>query len=109
MKTIGQIKTEIDNICFNRKKLNKREENKVKELRQMIRYLETNPEEAFITNEVKRLEREIKIINGRYKEWCDNNYAIVCAVKNPKRYYESENDIPKRRYQLKSLMYILAE
>jgi len=116
MKTINDINKEITdahkllveasklntkkakNIC---KRLNKR----IKQLKIIKLYLESNPRPEFIRNERDTVLRHIASIDSGYVLWAAGR--VLTAYKDPKKAYTNDMGLPALKEQLKTLKYIL--
>jgi len=109
MRTIesidAQIK-EIRKIVFDTQKTTPKQKKEVEYLLQVKSYLETKPSEDFINSEIVRLEKLIKKRSSTeyFNMWCIGDRA---QLKNPKKSFEDEMDIPHFELQLKTLRFIL--
>lgn len=118
MKTIDQLKrrrSEIEGMSREQvKALSKRETSKLeKEMTNLIyciQYLETSPRQEFVESELIRVEKEIARIatDEYYKQWINGNKDRHASLKDPRKAYENEMELPKLKQQLKTLKFILS-
>lgn len=118
MRTIQELKNrrlEIENIS--RAELlgkSKREVSKLeKEMTNLIyciQYLETNPRQEFIESEAARIEKDITRIGTEeyYKQWINGNKDRHQSLKDPRKAYENDMNLPILKQQLKTLKFILS-
>lgn len=125
MITINQVQKEIDEIrssglearkqrdpllsSAERKKIirsEKKDGNHMMFLQQVKYYLQTNPSEEFIKNQLKSLENKLDLINDNYFKWfnADDRNKIL---KNPKQTYNTIMETKKILAQIKTLKYII--
>ena len=86
------------NIC---KRLNKR----IKQLKFIKLYLESNPRPEFVQNEKDTVLRHIASIDSGYVLWAAGRF--LTAYKDPKKAYTNDMGLPALKEQLKTLKYIL--
>ena len=86
------------NIC---KRLNK----KIKQLKFIKLYLESNPRPEFVQNEKDTVLRHIASIDSGYVIWEAGRH--LTAYKDPKKAYTNDMGLPALIEQLKTLKYIL--
>lgn len=117
MRTLLEVKTEIAALLeecgvhqgkngstlvttsINKSKLS-RNKNRIEFLRIVEKYLESAPDELFLTRDIKRIEDRINLI---HKEFPHGNY------KDPKeafKEHEKKWGVPQLKIQLRTLRYI---
>lgn len=76
-----------------------------------LRYLETNPSEEFITDQLTETTRVISIIDNRYVDFLESiKYDCSKKFKSEiakRRYYNKINDRPRLVRQSETLKYLL--
>lgn len=113
MKTINDIKNEIkrlrtesssqfatDAIVSKNKKL-------ITELTTVALYLETNPREEGLRQQLEKLNHTMDAILDRYPEWLKTSVEAM-KHNNPQQLYREMNDIKKNSAQIEMLKYILS-
>ena len=113
MKTIQQVKDQIAAIQEEHKETRLFKEHELKKagtrcrkLRDIIYYLETNPSEEFIWQEVQTLKEKIARIEEGYNSWL-SFLPSSHTIENPEAKYRSEMGLATLKNQLKNLTYIL--
>lgn len=114
MKTVHQIRNEIDNLLDSYDYSVKKNHSQLKEnflaLKQCLYYLETKPDPLFVVKEYNRIKNEINILTSRYQLWLKNVVkAELKGVSNKEKYYEKLVGIPQLRKQLEMLEYLLSD
>lgn len=120
MKTIKEIQSEIEELIKEAsqkpekqidyakfKRRNKVISTKIKSLRFLVAYLETNPREDLIKAQLVGANVKIRIINERFDEWCNSHPEEVKKYKNIKARYRLLNEMKKLEDQRKALNYLL--
>lgn len=69
-------------------------------LRGCIRYIQTNPREGFVTEEIERILRGVGVLEDRQAEWMKNHPNTTIAK------YRSESGITKLKKSLALLRFI---
>ena len=125
MKTIAQLNKHISELESRWRSLNfsndkdMRKAGKItKEIvlaRTCIKYLETNPREAFIYQQKADSEKKLEIFNRRLNEWkASLPEGALEKMKNPKTYYyksvnpDEAKEIKNTNSQLRTLTLILS-
>lgn len=113
MKTISEIEVELKQIIGSAKllpKLKASTKNKIKLLRHVKMYLETNPDKEVVERQLKLIKNEIDIIESRYGLWSKNITPVdfAKAKGNTLKYYQKLNGLPIKKAQIKTLKYILS-
>lgn len=80
---------------------------KIKDLREVIMYLETNPNESFIKSEISRISSIIKAKSDGYQYWTKNICEKNIDVSKRKSLFNSQLGITSLKKQLKKLKYII--
>lgn len=115
MKTIKEIKATIEEVLkpYRGPKappIKKSDEKKLNELKYILRYLETSPNEKFIMSEKERLSNSINILEDRFDEWRKSNPKKIAELKlgtDIRTYYRRESGQSDMIKQLKTINYIL--
>lgn len=69
----------------------------------LLRYLETEPKEEFVVQEIKRLKKLIDSKNSQFEYWSEKVCSQDVPIKKRRALFNKENEIPKHRVQLKNL------
>lgn len=92
----------------------KREKKKVtdqlKFLKDVLAYLETNPREKFVTQQLEKLKARETAINNGFNDWVHSAGASENKDKTTsqlKSIYRKEMDLKKIEHQIKFLIFIL--
>ncbi len=78
-------------------------------LKEILRYLETKPNETFIQFERKRLERIIASKEDQYENWVQNHCPYEVPIKSRKTFFNKETGIFILKRQLKNIKFILSK
>jgi hypothetical protein len=110
MKTVKEIDKEINDITKSLKKDSvKAEVDKAKRdivfLRQIKFYLETEPREDFVKEQLKSVQIRIENIMSHYEAWTVGK--TLTKFSDPKKVYLNEMGLPTLNSQEKTLKYIL--
>ena len=116
MKAIIDIQNEISGIIDpvlsseGEGKLKTSQNNKIRQLRLLIKYLETGATGEVLIKQMKILKREVKILSGRYAEWSKD--IQESAVRNmsatgQRRYYNKISGITQKNKQIETINYLL--
>lgn len=113
MKTIHQIRKEIDSILsLDRSDMKKREHNRHSKrvilLNSCLMYLETKPDEEFINKEIARLTKRIDAITAGQPNFEGMAIRNIPAEKELIKSYLKEYKVPELSEQLKTLNYLLS-
>lgn len=112
MRTIKEMLVEIADIKHDieTREMKKPEETRLRKrvafLRTCIRYIETNPDENFISDQIKMVESKINLRMKGFNEDAFNGLA-KSEVSKMRRAYEKEYEIPKLRNQVKTMRFLL--
>lgn len=112
MRTIKEMKQEIEEIKHRigheemKKAIEGRLRKRIQFLNTCILYMETNPDQEFVSAQIKMVEGKINrrmegFNEDDYKEWAKKDVAKV------RKAYEKEYDIPKLRSQVSAMRFIL--
>lgn len=111
MKTVRQLQNELSDLKVkieqeDDKKKEKKLRKKIPYLNTCIMYLESNPDELFIKQEIEKVETKI---NLRMQQFIldDIENKPKSLVSKLKRQHEKQYDIPKLREQVRTLRYLL--
>jgi hypothetical protein len=112
MKTIQQIKKEIDSILsLDRNEMKKREyikhSKRVSFLNTCLMYIESSPDEQFVLKEITRLQNRIDAIKKQQPAFDLSPYRNSSEEKKLIESYLKEYRVPELNNQLKTLNYIL--
>lgn len=110
MITTQEIQNEIDDLIFkfNRKDVEKKEKKqaqlRVRYLKSIAMYLASDPSEKFVMSEYEKAINRMELLEQAF-----SHYSIMYkgTMSEVKKNWESENDIPKLRKQIKNLIFIL--
>jgi hypothetical protein len=111
MKKLENVQQRLDVIYkVNVETLSKKEEaalrREVTKLELTKKYLETDPSEEFIQNEIYDNEREIAILENGYGKWLESTPQVK-NLKNPKSKFNNELGITNKNKQITLLKFIL--
>jgi hypothetical protein len=112
MKTLEEINQDIRNVELEMmdgttpKRRYKTLETKLKLLRQIKMYLETNPSEEFIELEINRINTYISSKQSQFEYWKKNVCPQHVDTNKRKALFEREVGIPHLKKQLKTLKYL---
>jgi len=108
MKTINQIKKEEKDLRseahyadYTRKKQIKR---RLELLKTCRIYLETEPSEQYLRDELHRVSKKIEIIQERFPAWSAGKIGGGTELQ---RRYDALTDKSKLRFQVRTLQYLL--
>lgn len=111
MKKIESLKLEITQnedfaltVDCDRKKKSLGKKNK--ELREIIMYLETNPNASFVKSEINRIDKIIQSKLDNYNYWSKNICDKNVEVSKRKSMFNSQMGLTGLRRQLKQLKFI---
>jgi NAD-specific glutamate dehydrogenase len=102
MKSTKKINQEIEELL--KKEPTTRLKTRVSFLRQCIRYLETEPSEAFLAEEIVRIKNQVDVLERRFDEWL--GVPKRKSLPNPKGSYYAQVGMSKLQNQLKTLKYL---
>lgn len=112
MKPLTEIRQEITDIFIAaRHPLNKPFQKakylkRAKFLSACETYLQTGATNEFITSEYKRITRLITVIATRFDAWRKQAFMPDKTEKQVRSFYNKENQVPKLKKQLKTLIYL---
>lgn len=77
----------------------------IKMTRQLIRYLETNPTEQMVKDQLSEVRRKIKFIPNRYEGWFENLSKSEKQMpgRRLKARFNKEHEVSKLKTQLQAL------
>jgi hypothetical protein len=108
MKTIKEIKIEEDELLKRLKEADsgkrKRIQNRLEALKTCRFYLERDPREDFLRDELKRINNQIRIIDERFPVWSAEKTGGGMELR---RKYETMMEKGKLRAQSNTLTYLL--
>lgn len=114
MKTIPQLKRMISDVD----KIHDEPNAKIKDLkratklsmlyRSAVQYLETNPREEFILNELARQNLRVDQIKDGYSDWIRANPYDHASMKEPQKAYERSVDLAGVKRKIKFLKFLLS-
>lgn len=108
IKRIEDIDLEIRKNATDMKFADARRAEKLKNrnatLRQWKIYLESNPREEMLKEQLRGLEERLERINGRYREWARTN---ACKYKNPESAYSTAMGVGAINTQINTLKELL--
>ena len=104
----SELKELYKNWYDNKSKIKKLEE-KIKALKYILMYLETNPKEESITRLMTELQNRIDSIDTqeRFLAWYEDRNPDYKNAKAAKTAYDRIFDIPQVRIQIKTYKFIL--
>lgn len=110
MKTIQDMKRRLAGLLddadqYKNTKPPKKLTAEIQEVRQLIRYLETNPSEEMVFAQIAEVRRKLDFIPGRYAGWFENlskSEKQLPPLKLKAR-FNKEHEVPKLRAQLQTL------
>lgn len=118
MKTSEQVQRHIDAYIEKKKvfvngKYICKSDSFIKELKIFKFYLENNPREDFVINQLNETNKRIDFINepDHFIEWCKSNPHKIKGLfpAEQKRAYEVAMELPKQMRRKKALEFILED
>lgn len=110
MKTIQDLQKELDVLLDNADQYKstkppKKLTDEIKTVRQLIRYLETNPSEQMVRMQITETRRKLSFMPDRYDRWFDKLSKNEKQTPPPKlkAIFNKEHEVPKLRTQLQTL------
>jgi len=114
MKTIKQLQSQIEtnntwlsrseNFGIPKRKSVIRENSNLKEL---VKYLETKPNESFLVSEKQRLSKIIKSKESNYSYWLEHVCPDSVPLKKRKSLFNKENNLAELKRFLKNINFLL--
>lgn len=115
MKTLIELNSEIEeNLKFlSDSKITKSKKtsasNRNKFLKQVLMYIELNPNESFLKSEKERISRIINSKESQYKYWSSDVCDKSIEVSKRKALFNKELGITVLKKQLKTINFILSK
>lgn len=115
MKTIEDVKVDINEVNellkskdeIKKSKLNKLKD-RLKFYRDMILYLETNPNSEYLLKELDRLTIKKQTIDSQFDFWFKNSKPYGLSLGKSKSLYKKEMGVQNLDLQIKTLTYLLS-